>query len=100
MGRKLFVGNLSFDATTRDLETLFGEVGSCASVAVITDRSTGASRGFGFVEMASEADAERAVSTLNGREFQGRALNVSEARERSEGGRGGRAGSGHGGRPF
>jgi len=98
MGRKLFVGNLSFDTTAGDLETHFGEVGACASVAVVTDRETGRSRGFGFVEMTSDQDAERAVSVLNGRELQGRALNVSEARERSAGGRsqGGR----YGGRSF
>lgn len=98
MGRKLFVGNLSFETTAGDLETLFGEIGACQSVAVISDRDTGRSRGFGFVEMTSDGDAERAVTTLNGRELQGRALNVSEARQRDEGG--GRGGRGNGGRSF
>jgi len=99
MGRKLFVGNLSFDTTESDLESFFGEIGACASVAVITDRDTGRSRGFGFVEMSSDQDAERAVSALNGRELQGRSLNVSEARERSSGGGRGPGGR-SGGRSF
>jgi cold-inducible RNA-binding protein len=92
MGKKLFVGNLSFSTTSADLEALFAEAGTCESAAVITDRATGRSRGFGFVEMSSESEAEKAVSTLNGRELQGRKLNVSEARERSEGGGGGGGG--------
>ena len=95
MGKKLFVGNLSFSTTNADLEALFAEAGTCESAAVITDRATGRSRGFGFVEMSSESEAEKAIATLNGRELQGRKLNVSEARERSDGGGGG----GGGGRP-
>src|SRR5690242_8020593 len=87
MGKKVFVGNLSFDTTSADLETLFSEVGPCESAAVITDRATGRSRGFGFVEMGSAADAQKAISTFNGRELQGRTLNVSEAKERSGGDR-------------
>jgi RNA recognition motif-containing protein len=94
MGKKLFVGNLSFDTTSADLEALFSEAGTCESAAVITDRGTGRSRGFGFVEMSSDAEAERAIADLNGRELQGRKLNVSEARERAGGG-----GGGGGGRP-
>jgi RNA recognition motif-containing protein len=94
MGKKLFVGNLSFDTTSADLEALFAEAGTCESAAVITDRGTGRSRGFGFVEMSSDAEAERAIAELNGRELQGRKLNVSEARERAGGG-----GGGGGGRP-
>jgi RNA recognition motif-containing protein len=86
MGRKLFVGNLSFDTTSAELESLFAEVGTCESAAVITDRSTGRSRGFGFVEMSSAAEAQRAIADLNGREVHGRSLNVSEAKERSSGG--------------
>ena len=86
MGKKIFVGNLSFDTTSADLETLFSEVGRCESAAVITDRATGRSRGFGFVEMSSAGEAQQAISTLNGRELQGRTLNVSEAKERSAGG--------------
>jgi cold-inducible RNA-binding protein len=86
MGKKIFVGNLSFDTTTADLESLFSEVGECESASVITDRATGRSRGFGFVEMNSAAEAAKAIATINGRELQGRTLNVSEARERSGGG--------------
>lgn len=91
MGKKLFVGNLSYDTTSAELESLFSQVGTCESVAVITDRDTGRSRGFGFVEMSSTAEAQQAIADLNGRELQGRALNVSEAKERSRGqsGRGG-----------
>ena len=94
MGKKIFVGNLSFDTTSADLEALFSECGHCESAAVITDRDTGRSRGFGFVEMSSAAEAQKAISTLNGRELQGRTLNVSEARERSSGGGGGDRGRG------
>ena len=86
MGKKIFVGNLSFDTTSAELESLFSEVGPCESASVITDRATGRSRGFGFVEMSSAADAQKAITTLNGRELQGRTLNVSEAKERSSGG--------------
>src|SRR5881409_1280588 len=89
MGKKIFVGNLSFNTTSTDLETLFSEVGHCESASVITDRATGRSRGFGFVEMSSAAEAQQAIEKLNGRELQGRTLNVSEARERSGGGGGG-----------
>jgi len=89
MGKKLFVGNLSFSTTSADLESLFGEVGTCESAAVITDRATGRSRGFGFVEMSSPAEAQKDITDLNGRELQGRTLNVSEAHERSGGGGGG-----------
>ena len=86
MGKKIFVGNLSFDTTSAELESLFSEVGPCESASVITDRATGRSRGFGFVEMSSPADAQKAITALNGRELQGRTLNVSEAKERSSGG--------------
>jgi RNA recognition motif-containing protein len=96
MGRKLFVGNLSFDTTSGDLEALFGEVGTCESAAVITDRESGRSRGFGFVEMSSNDEAQKAIASLNGREVQGRQLNVSEAKERSSGGGGGGGGGGRG----
>ncbi len=97
MGKKIFVGNLSFDTTSAQLESLFSEVGPCESASVVTDRNTGRSRGFGFVEMSSAADAQKAISTLNGRELEGRTLNVSEARERSSGG-GDRPRGGFGGR--
>src|SRR5204863_10146670 len=98
MGKKLFVGNLSFDTTSADLEALFSQAGTCESAAVITDRATGRSRGFGSVEMSSASEAERAVAELNGHELQGRKLNVSEERERAGGGAGG-GGAGGGGRP-
>jgi cold-inducible RNA-binding protein len=95
MGKKLYVGNLAFDATTKELEELFAQAGICESVAIITDRATGQSRGFGFVEMGSNADAQAAIQQLDGHELKGRALKVNEAREReSGGGRGGRGGGG------
>ncbi len=85
MGRRLFVGNLSFETSDGDLKEAFSKVGTCASAAVMKDRATGRPRGFGFVEMSSDEEAQRAISTLNGADLQGRAINVSEARERSEG---------------
>jgi len=93
MGKRLYVGNLGFDVTDKDLEELFAQAGVCESVTVITDRATGQSRGFGFVEMGSNADAQKAVQQFDGQEFKGRALKVNEARER-EGGRGGGGGGG------
>jgi RNA recognition motif-containing protein len=97
MGKKLFVGNLSFDTTSADLEALFSQAGTCQSAAVITDRATGRSRGFGFVEMASSSEAQKAIADFNGKDLQGRTLNVSEARERSGGGGGGGGGDRRGG---
>ncbi len=95
---RLFVGNLSFDVTSKDLEELFAQAGVCESVAVITDRTTGQSRGFGFVEMGSNADAQKAIQQFDGQEFKGRALKVNEAREReSTRGGGGGGGGGRGG---
>jgi len=96
MGRKLYVGNLGFDVTNQELQDAFAAVGSCESVAVITERDTGRSRGFAFVEMASEAEAQKAIQELDGREIKGRAIRVSQAQE--GGGRGGRGGGGGGGR--
>lgn len=93
MGKKLYVGNLAFSVSDKDLEELFAQVGECESAAVITDRATGQSRGFGFVEMRSNADAQKAIEQFDGQEFQGRPLKVNEARER-EGGRGGGGGGG------
>ena len=84
MGRRLFVGNLSFETTDVELKTMFDGVGTCASAAVIRDRMTGKSRGFAFVEMGSDQEAARAIAELNGKDLQGRAISVSEARERSE----------------
>jgi cold-inducible RNA-binding protein len=90
MGKKLFVGNLSFHTTSADLEALFAELGTCESASVVTDRDSGRSRGFGFVEMASNDEAQKAIAAMPGRHVQGRQLNVSEARERADrgGGRG------------
>jgi RNA recognition motif-containing protein len=82
VGTRLFVGNLSFDTSDDDLRNAFAQAGSCASASVVRDRMTGRSRGFGFVEMSSQEDAQRAITSLNGKDLQGRAMNVSEARER------------------
>lgn len=102
MGTRLYVGNLPFDTDESQLRALFQEGGRQVSeVKIITDRDTGRPRGFAFVEMGSQADAEAAISTLNGREFGGRALTVNEAREqapRRSGGFGGGGGGGRGGR--
>ncbi len=98
MGKKLYVGNLAFEVTDKDLEELFAQAGVCESVAVITDRATGQSRGFGFVEMGSNADAQKAIQELDGRELKGRALKVNEARESGGGGGRGRGPGGGGGR--
>ncbi len=100
MGKKLYVGNLGFDVTQKDLEELFSQAGTCESVNIITDRTTGQSRGFGFVEMASNGEAQKAIQQFDGQEFRGRALRVNEAREQQPGGGGGRGrgGPGSGGR--
>ena len=92
MGRKLYVGNLAFDVSEKELEAAFTEAGACDSVAVITDRATGQSRGFGFVEMSTNAEAQRAIQQLNGHELKGRALTVNEAKEREDRGGGGNGG--------
>src|SRR5262249_45223481 len=84
-----FVGNLPFSTTNQQLNDLFSRVGTVESASVITDRATGQSRGFGFIEMSSSEEAERAVGELNGHEIGGRKLTVTEARERSGGGGGG-----------
>jgi RNA recognition motif-containing protein len=98
MGTKLFVGNLSYGTTSQDLENHFRQIGETSSAQVITDRESGRSCGFGFVEMASGEDAQRAIRELDGKELQGRSINVSEARERAprEGGGGGRGRGGGG----
>jgi RNA recognition motif-containing protein len=96
MSKKIYVGNLSYQTTENDLTNLFEEVGQVDSVSIITDRDTGRSKGFGFVEMGNE-DAEKAIAQFNGKEVNGRALTVNEARpreERSGGGGGGRGGYG------
>ena len=80
MGSKLYVGNLSFGTTDQELEQAFSEYGELASAAVVRDRDTDRSRGFGFVEFAQEADAKKAKEAMNGKDFDGRALKVDEAR--------------------
>ncbi len=80
MNLKLYVGNLSFGASEEDLKKLFSEAGSVQSVKIVTDAYSGRSRGFGFVEMGSESEAEKAISDINGKTFMERALIVSEAR--------------------
>jgi RNA recognition motif-containing protein len=101
MSKNLYVGNLPFSTTAADLETAFGQYGTVTRAQVMTDRDTGRSRGFGFVEMADGADA--AISAMNGADFQGRTLTVNEARPREErprsggGGYGGGGGGGYGG---
>jgi len=97
MGKKLYVGNLSFDVNSKDLEELFAQAGICESAAVITDRATGQSRGFGFVEMGSNADAQNAIQQFDGHDLKGRPIKVNEAREREGGGGGGGGGRGRGG---
>lgn len=104
MGRKLYVGNLPYSLRDSDLQDLFAEHGTVDSAQVIMDRDTGRSKGFGFVEMSSDQEAQAAISALNGRDIDGRNLTVNEARPREEGGggggrgRGGYGGGGGGGR--
>ena len=93
----IFVGNLSFQTTQDDLHAAFSQYGEVERVSVVTDRDTGRSRGFAFVEMASSSDAETAISRLNGTELNGRTINVNEARPRPAGGGGGGFGGGGGG---
>ncbi|MFY9550400.1 MAG: RNA-binding protein [Thermoanaerobaculia bacterium] len=93
---KLYVGNLSYSANETELRDLFGAYGAVESVAVITDRDTGRSKGFGFVEFANDAEAQAAIAGLNGKEVSGRSLTVSPARPKSEGS-GNRGGFGGGG---
>ena len=92
MTKKLYVGNLSFQTTEGDLDELFAQAGEVESVRIITDRDTGRSRGFGFVEM-SEENAEKAISQFNGTELDGRALTVNEARPQANRGGGGGGGT-------
>jgi RNA recognition motif-containing protein len=102
MGKKLYVGNLSYSVRDSDLEDLFSAHGTVSSAQVVMDRDTGRSKGFGFVEMNTDQEAQAAISALNGREMEGRNLTVNEARPREEGGggrsRGGFGGGGGGGR--
>jgi RNA recognition motif-containing protein len=110
MGKKLYVGNLSYNTDSSALEQLFGQHGTVESAQIIADRETGRSKGFGFVEMASDEEAQNAINALNGQQFEGRALTVNEAKPREDrprsgggfggggGGRGGYGGGGGGGR--
>lgn len=103
MGKKLYVGNLSYDVDSSALEDLFKSHGTVESAEVIADRDTGRSKGFGFVEMSSDAEAQAAIAALNGQEHGGRALTVNEAKPKEKrsggfgGGRGGSRGGGGGG---
>ncbi len=106
MGKKLYIGNLSYDVSSSDLESLLSPHGTVQSAEVIMDRSTGQSKGFGFVEMGSDAEAQAAISAMDGQEHGGRALKVNEAKPRQPrsggygggGGGGGYGGGGGGGR--
>jgi RNA recognition motif-containing protein len=89
MSTKLYVGNLSFNTSTQDLETMFGESGTVQSANIIEDRETGRSRGFGFVEMSSKEEAKAAITALDGKEVGGRNLKVNEAKPREDRGNGG-----------
>lgn len=101
MGANLYVGNLSYNVTSSDLERIFSEYGTVKSAQVISDRLTGRSKGFAFVEMKNDSEAQNAIQSLNLKEHDGRCLTVNEARPREErssgGGRGGYGGGGRGG---
>ena len=97
MTMKLYVGNLAFATTSQDLNELFAAVGTVESASVVEDRDTGRSRGFGFVEMSSKEEGEKAIAEFNGKEVNGRALNVNEAKPRENRGGGGGGGFGGGG---
>ncbi len=94
MGKKLYVGNLGYSVTSSDLQQMFGAHGTVESAQVITDRESGRSKGFGFVEMSSNDEAQNAIKALNGQQHDGRALTVNEAKPRTD-----RGGFGGGGRP-
>lgn len=96
MGQKLYVGNLGYGVSSSDLEQMFASYGTVDSATVISDRDTGQSKGFGFVEMSSSGEAQAAIAALDGKEFDGRAIKVNEAKPRPAGGGGG--GGGRGGR--
>jgi RNA recognition motif-containing protein len=104
LAKRLYVGNLSYNVSSSDLETMFSAFGTVQSAQVIEDRDSGRSKGFGFVEMANDQESQAAIEGLNGKDHDGRPLTVNEARPREErgggggGGRGGRGGGGGGGR--
>ncbi len=105
MAKKLYVGNLSYNTHEEDLRDAFSKIGEVLSATLIVDQTNGRSKGFGFVEMASDEDAEKAISTMNGTAFMDRTITVNEAKPKTErsgsggggGGRGGRGGYGGGG---
>ncbi len=98
MGKKLYIGNLGYDVSSSDLEAMFSPHGTIQSAEVIMDRSTGQSKGFGFVEMDSDSEAQAAITALDGQDHGGRALKVNEAKPREpRSGGGGRGGYGGGG---
>jgi RNA recognition motif-containing protein len=97
MGKKLYVGNLAYSVTDGTLEQMFAAHGSVQSAQVIMDRETGRSKGFGFVEMGSDHEAQEAITALNGQPMDGRNLTVNEAKPREDRGGGGRGGYGGGG---
>lgn len=96
--KNIFVGNLSFGATEDAIRTMFEAYGTVDRVNVVTDRETGRARGFGFVEMSVDAEAERAIAGLNGKDLDGRTLNINEARPKEDRGGGGYRGGSGGGR--
>ena len=96
MSMKLYVGNLSFQTSSEDLQELFAKAGTVESATVVEDRETGRSRGFGFVEMATNEEGQAAIQQFNGKEVGGRALNVNEAKPREDRGGGNRGGFGGG----
>jgi len=95
MGKKVYVGNMSYETSQADLEQMFGEHGTVESAQIIMDRDTGRSKGFGFIEMSSDDEAQAAITALDGKDCGGRALKVNEAKPRTSGGGGG--GGGYGG---
>jgi RNA recognition motif-containing protein len=97
VAKKLYVGNLTYDTSDSDLQRMFEEFGTVSSAQVIADRETGRSKGFGFVEMGSDQEAQAAINALNGKDVGGRALTVNEARPREDRGGGGGGGGGRGG---
>ena len=101
MGKKVYVGNLPYGVGDSELQTMFGVHGTVQSAQVIMDRDTGRSKGFGFVEMSNDQEAQAAIAALNGQQVDGRALTVNEARPKTEGGGGGGGGrGGYGGRRY
>ena len=97
LGKKLYVGNLSYSVDSTELQTMFAAHGTVQSAEVISDRETGRSKGFGFVEMSTDEEAQKAIAALNGQDNNGRALTVNEAKPREDRPRGGGGGGGRGG---